>query len=259
MPPAHPAPFACKPTAARPAAFTLIELLVVIAIIAVLVSILLPTLARAREAGRASVCLSNLRQCFIACRAYADDNKGIGPAIGQPYATLPNWRLVVQANSGRDGSGNELYNTTTCLVCPTIDVVYRGQGTTAGMLATYAMNATGHSGLPRPAMNPPMDPDSFDVDPQVAPSAPIAKINFDSVLRTSDTPLLMDSSVDASQAGAPGSPPPTRTASVLDFRLPAHVSNRLGLFHTKRFQWVAFDGSAKNAHAPLPHWADPLP
>jgi prepilin-type N-terminal cleavage/methylation domain-containing protein len=54
--------------------FTLIELLVVIAVIAVLVAILLPSLARAREAGGRAVCLSNLRQMQIAWHLYADDH-----------------------------------------------------------------------------------------------------------------------------------------------------------------------------------------
>jgi len=55
--------------------FTLIELLVVISIIALLVSILMPALARAREAARNMVCLSNLRQVGIPLVTYRMDFK----------------------------------------------------------------------------------------------------------------------------------------------------------------------------------------
>jgi prepilin-type N-terminal cleavage/methylation domain-containing protein len=57
-------------------AFTLIELLVVIAIIAILMAILMPTLQRAREQGKRSACLNNLRQLGYAWNLYADDNDG---------------------------------------------------------------------------------------------------------------------------------------------------------------------------------------
>lgn len=60
-------------------AFTVIELLVVISVIALLVGILLPVLGAARESGRASVCLSGLRQMLIAASAYATEEDGALP------------------------------------------------------------------------------------------------------------------------------------------------------------------------------------
>ena len=59
--------------------FTLIELLVVIAIIALLMSILVPALRRARVHVRKVVCSSNLRQWGVAYNAYAADNEGFFP------------------------------------------------------------------------------------------------------------------------------------------------------------------------------------
>ncbi len=221
--------------------FTLIELLVVIAVIAILVSLALPALSSAKAAGHAAACLSNLRQQFIACRAYADESRGRGPALGQPYASLPNWALLVQSSAGLGGSGPaDLYSTRSVLVCPSARQRYQRD-----MTRTYAINVTGHAGLPG-------DPDHYD-DPAMQ-----VHLRFELVQTPTLLPLLCDS---AAQPGGNGAPPPTRTASVIDFRQDEHVRERIGWFHDRGRSLNAafFDGHARSVREIPPLWATPLP
>ena len=85
------------------AAFTLIELLVVIAIIAILASMLLPVLGRAKESAKKTVCASNLKQIGTAAHMYADDY--------EEY--LPPWGFVGSAGLGQWPRGS-FWNPATC-------------------------------------------------------------------------------------------------------------------------------------------------
>lgn len=80
----------------RRTGFTLIEILVVVAIIALLISVLLPSLSRARESARRIVCESNLNQLQKGTTFYLSDNKGIFP----PHRTA-----VAVGTKGRDDLG----------------------------------------------------------------------------------------------------------------------------------------------------------
>lgn len=220
-------------------AFTLIELLVVIAIVALLLSLALPGLSMAREAGRSVVCLSNLRGIAAVCRLYADANRGLSPALGQPYGTLPTWSLVVQSSAGLSGStSGELFAVNSVLACPTSKALLG-----PAMQRTYAINATGHAGASG-------DHDNYDTGP--------AFVKLDSIALPARLAWFIDS---APGPVVPGSPPPTRTASVLDFRNPAHVPSRVAFVHGsgKAFNAATFDGSARLWNAVPEAWQDALP
>ena len=136
-------------------AFTLVELLVVIGVIAVLISILLPTLNRARESGKNVTCRSNLCQIGIALKMYANDNRDHFPTPeacgdGSTVSTAANFRRGIDEPDPTNpdlketlGLHNMLYRRGYCKAkevwkCPS----YAGRLTTYVGDNSYAWNVT---------------------------------------------------------------------------------------------------------------------
>jgi len=104
----------------KKSAFTLIELLVVIAIIALLISILLPSLSRARELSKRTVCSANLRGIGQAAYIYAQDGD-IFPFISRG-PTNSNGNMILFAPTNRILTGGASSVSTTGTPSPTVDL-----------------------------------------------------------------------------------------------------------------------------------------
>ncbi len=144
-----------RATRAECRAFTLIELLVVIAIIAILASLLLPTLARAKATAKRVQCINNQRQLVVAWATYASDASDRLPNNGEFDTPSTTHRLWVQgAFFYADAVTSSAYlldpkyaqfasyiKNINVYVCPTDAQTVALSGSTYPKLRSYSMNA----------------------------------------------------------------------------------------------------------------------
>jgi len=193
-----------SPQPRRRHGFTLIELLVVISIIALLIGILLPALAAAREVARSAACLSNQRQLGIGVFTYQGDYDGYYPGWGvalgssnfvdfEYYTNVLSEGDYARVVEWQNESRGHVALADHVWTCPSVDEGWRSAGYGVPIQNGYfrfgqtPINSTPGSSLARPLMPWVNDPGRGG-----GPNPGVEYVRVDYVTQPSDTIAMME-------------------------------------------------------------------
>lgn len=179
-------------------AFTLVELLVVIGIIALLISVLLPALNRARQSANSLKCLANLRQMGQLVQMYAIDNQqslpigswnGLDPKTGKTNASAAtDWSYLLEAEYTKNSDGT--YNNQTNAAALDARGIFLDVDTTAGSITGSRVDALHYSCHPRLMPNI-ISGSGFAKDP-LRPGYFMQPYKLGQIKRSSEVVLIFD-------------------------------------------------------------------
>lgn len=125
--------------------FTLVELLVVIGVIAVLISLLLPALSRARESARSVHCRNNLKQIGLCITMYRNDNRDILPAREASWNSA-RWQWAVSNYLRYEFDPNNYQKQPAVFRCVTMGDNWFNMPGGGQYRVSYAINFLGSDG-----------------------------------------------------------------------------------------------------------------